>query len=318
MSRAVIYESFGGPEVLDLQDVPEPHAGPEEVRVRVASTGLNPMDWYLASMPDLAQTFGVTLPSGFGYDFAGIVDEVGDDAAGFGVGDRVYGGILGAAADYVVATPAAAGLRHTPDDISDEVAATLSIAGATADAALDAVGLQAGDTILIGGAAGGVGVFAVQLARLAGARVIGTGSESSHAFLRELGAEPVVYGLGLAARVRALAPDGLTAGTSLVGTETVDVALELGVAPDRISTIAAGPEPYRGAHSTGGVNASPGALERITDAITAGRMTVPIAATFPIEQIRDAVTLQSGGHVHGKVVVTLLPSEEGFAPAPTA
>jgi len=133
MSRAVIYESFGGPEVLDLKDVPEPHAGPEEVRVRVASTGLNPMDWYLASMPDLAQTFGVTLPSGFGYDFAGVIDEVGTDAEGFAVGDRAYGGILGgAAADYVVATPAAAGLRHTPDDMSDEVAATLSIAGLTA------------------------------------------------------------------------------------------------------------------------------------------------------------------------------------------
>jgi NADPH:quinone reductase-like Zn-dependent oxidoreductase len=211
MSRAVNYESFGGPEVLEVKDIPEPHARAGEVRVRVASTGLNPLDWMLASMPDLAQTFGITLPVGFGYDFAGIVDEVGDKTEGFGVGDRVYGGILGgAAADYVVATPAAAGLRHTPDDMSDEVAATLSIAGLTADAALDAVGLQDGDTILIGGAAGGVGVFAVQLARLAGARVIGTGSESSHAFLRE----PVAYGPGLADRVRALAPDGLTAATA--------------------------------------------------------------------------------------------------------
>lgn len=125
MSRAVIYESFGGPEVLHLNDVPEPHAGLEEVRVRVAFTGLNPMDWYLASMPDVAQTFGVTLPSAFGYDFAGVVDEVGGDVGGFAVDDRVYGGILGgAAADYVVATPAAAGLRHTPEDMSDEVAAT--------------------------------------------------------------------------------------------------------------------------------------------------------------------------------------------------
>jgi len=148
-------------------------------------------------------------------------------------------------------------------------------------------------------------VYAVQLARLARARVIGTGSRSSHAFLRELGAEPAAYGPGLADRVRALAPDGLTAATSLVGTDTADVALQLGVAAERISTIAAGPESYRGTHSTGGVNASPGALERITDAILAGRLTVPIAATFPIEEIRDAVTLQSGGHVHGKVVVTL-------------
>ena len=201
--------------------------------------------------------------------------------------------------------PQPSGCATTPDAISDDVAATLWIAGRTADAALDAVGLQDGDTILIGGAAGGVGVFAVQLARLAGARVIATGSDGSHGFLRELGAEPIAYGPGLADRVRALAPDGPTAATSLVGTETADVALELGVAPGRISTIAAGPERYRGTHPTGGVNASPGASERITDAIVAGRLTVPIAAIFPIEQIRDAVTLQSGGHVHGKVVVTL-------------
>ena len=306
MSRAVIYQSFGGPEVLELKDVPEPHAGAGQVRVKVASTGLNPIDCYLVSMPDLAGAFGVTLPSGFGNDFAGVVDEVGAGAEGFAVGERVYGGVLAhAAADFVVATPEAAGLAHTPEGVSDDIAATLSIAGRTADAALDAVGLHDGDTILIGGAAGGVGVFAVQLARLAGARVIGTGSESAHDFLRELGAEPVAYGPGLAEGVRALAPGGVTAATSLVGTETVDVALELGVDPGRISTIAAGPEPYRGTRPTGGVNASPGALGRITEAIVAGRLTVPIAATFPVEKISDAVTLQNGGHVHGKVVVTL-------------
>ncbi len=274
--------------------------------MRVAVTGLNPMDWVLTSMPDMAQTFGVTLPAVFGHDFAGVVDEVGDSTEGFAVGDRVYGGFLGgAAADYVVAAPAAAELQHTPEAISDEIAATLSVPGRTASAALDAIGLKDVDTVLIGGAGGGVGVFAVQLARLTGARVIGTGSESSHAFLRELGAEPVAYGPGLADRVRTLAPDGLTAATSLVGTETADVALELGVAPERISTIAAGPESYRGTHSPGGVNAPAGALERITKAILAGRLTVPIAATFPLEQIREAVTLQSGGHVQGKIVVTL-------------
>ena len=308
MSRAVIYETFGGPEVLELREVPEPHAGPGEVRVRVTAAGLNPMDWLIPSRPEAAAQFGITVPSGFGYDFAGVVDEVGGGATGFAVGDRVYGGALArAAADFVVVKrrQGAEALWHTPDGISDEVASTLPVAGATAAAALAAIGLRSGDTVLIGGAAGGVGVFAVQLAKLAGATVIGTASESTFEFLRQLGAEPVAYGPGLADRVRALAPGGVTAATDLFGTETAETALALGVPPERISTVAAGPNPPGGVRATGGIDAGPDALERITDAILAGRITVPIAAVFPIEQIRDAVTLQAGRHVHGKIVVTL-------------
>ncbi|MFC6930648.1 alcohol dehydrogenase catalytic domain-containing protein [Actinomadura yumaensis] len=186
MSRAVMYETFGGPEVLELREVPEPHAGTGEVRVRVAAVGLNPMDWALSSSPETAQRFGITLPSGFATDFAGTVDEVGEGVSGFTVGDRVYGGAAGrAAADFVVVAPSGAGtLLRTPAAISDEVAGTLPVAGLTASAALAVIGVKAGDTVLIGGAAGGVGVFAVQLARLAGARVIGTASEGTRDFLR--------------------------------------------------------------------------------------------------------------------------------------
>jgi NADPH:quinone reductase-like Zn-dependent oxidoreductase len=309
MSRAVIYETFGGPEVLELRKVPEPHAGPGEVRVRVAAAGLNPMDWLLSSMPEAAVQFGITLPSGFGYDFAGTVDEIGAGTTGFAVGDRVYGGAQGKAAADFVAVKTSAGapdaLFHTPDGISDEVASTLPVAGTTAAAALAAIGLRSGDTVLIGGAAGGVGVFAVQLAKLAGATVIGTASEGTFEFLRQLGAGPVAYGPGLADRVRALAPGGVTAATDLFGTETAETALALGVPPERISTIAAGPNPPGGVRATGGIDAPPDALERTTDAILASKLTVPIAAVFPIGQIRDAVTMQAGRRVHGKIVVTL-------------
>jgi NADPH:quinone reductase-like Zn-dependent oxidoreductase len=306
MSRAVIYETFGGPEVLRLREVPEPHAGPGEVRVRVAAAGLNPMDWILSSRPEAAERFGITLPSGFGSDFAGVIDEAGDGAAGFAVGDRVYGSALGrAAADFVVVKTPADALLPTPEGISDEVAGTLPVAGLTAAAALAAIGLRSDDTVLIGGAAGGVGVFAVQLAKLAGAAVIGTAAESTFGFLRKLGAEPVAYGAGLADRVRVLAPGGVTAATDLFGTEAAEAALALGVPAGRISTIAAGPNPPGGVRATGGSDAGPADLERITDAIGAGQLTVPIAATFPVEQIRDAVTLQAGRHVHGKIVVTL-------------
>ncbi|MBY8863047.1 NADP-dependent oxidoreductase [Nocardia sp. CA2R105] len=309
MSRAVIYETFGGPEVLELREVPEPHAGPGEVRVRVTAAGLNPMDWLIAAQPEAAAQFGITVPAGFGYDFAGVVDEVGDSATGFAVGDRVYGGAMGrAAADLVVVDTragAAEGLWHTPEGISDEVAATLPVAGMTAAAALTAIDLRSGDTVLIGGAAGGVGVFAVQLAKLAGARVLGTASEGTFEFLRGFGAEPVTYGPGLADRVRAAAPEGVTAATDLFGTETAETALALGVPPERISTVAAGPNPPGGARATGGMNAGPDDMTRISDAILAGTLTVPIAATFPIEKIRDAVTMQAGRHVHGKIVITL-------------
>ncbi len=305
MSRAVIYEKFGGPEVLELRQVPEPHAGPNEVRVRVRAVGLNPMDWSFASMPELTAQFGISPPTGFGYDFAGVVDEVGDGVDGYSPGDRVYGGAQArAAADFVVMTPGVE-LFRTPRGISDEVASTLPVAGSTASAALAAVGLKRGDTVLIGGAGGGVGVFAVQLARLTGATVIGTGSEGTFDFLRELGAEPVAYGEGLADRVGALAPDGVSAATDLFGTEAAEAALALGVTPARISTIAAGPTPPGGVRATGGIDAAPDALDRITDAILAGELDVHIAATFPIEQIRAAVTLQADRHVHGKIVVTL-------------
>ncbi|GAA2693995.1 NADP-dependent oxidoreductase [Streptomyces lunalinharesii] len=312
MSRAVVYEAFGGPEVLELREVPEPHAGPGEVRVRVTAAGLNPMDWGIASQPEAAARFGIDVPAGFGYDFAGVVDEVGARATGFAVGDRVYGGALGrAVADFVVVkTPAEATepLWRTPEGVSDEVASTLPVAGMTAAAALAAIDLRSGDTVLVGGAAGGVGVFAVQLAQLAGARVIGTAAESTFAFLRKFGAEPVAYGPGLADRVRALAPEGVTAATDLFGMETAETALALGVPPERISTIAAGPHPPAGVRATGGFDAGPDAMERIGEALLAGTLTVPIAATFPIERIREAVTLQAGRHVHGKVVITLRPA----------
>jgi NADPH:quinone reductase-like Zn-dependent oxidoreductase len=236
------------------------------------------------------------------------VDQVGDGVAGFAAGDRVFGGALSrAVADHVLidlaGTIAAGGDAHrTPDGVDDRTAATLTIAGCTAAAALAVVSPGPDDTVLIGAAGGGVGVFAVQLARLAGARVIGTGSAASADALRGLGAEPVTYGEGLADRVRALAPGGVTAAIDLYGTETVQAARELGVPDARITTIAAQVD---GITPANGADAAPGTLEEIAGLVAAGRLRVPIAATFPVEQIRTAVELQAGRHVHGKVVIDL-------------
>jgi NADPH:quinone reductase-like Zn-dependent oxidoreductase len=145
-------------------------------------------------------------------------------------------------------------------------------------------------------------VFAVQLARIAGARVIGTGSATSADFLRDLGAEPVAYGDGLADRVRALAPGGLTAAMDLHGTETAHAARALGVPDTRITTIAA---VIDGIPPSNGASAAPGALEKLAGMVAAGRLRVPIAARFPLEEIRKAVELQAGRHVKGKVVIDL-------------
>jgi NADPH:quinone reductase-like Zn-dependent oxidoreductase len=236
------------------------------------------------------------------------VDQAGDGVSEFAAGHRVFGGALSrAVADYVVidvaGTIAAGGdAHHTPDGVDDRTAAVLAIAGCTAAAALAVVTPGPGDTLLIGGAAGGVGVFAVQLARLAGARVIGTGSATSAGALRALGAEPAAYGDGLAGRLRALAPGGVTAAIDLYGTDTVQAARELGVPDGRITTIAAQVD---GITPANGANAAPGAIEEIARLVAAGQLRVPIAATFPVEQIRAAVELQAGRHVHGKVVIDL-------------
>src|ERR1700730_1972022 len=234
-SRAVRLESFGGPEALNLREVPAPQAGSGQIRVRVTAAGLNPMDWFMTSDADTATRFGLTLPSGFGTDYAGVVDQAGDGVTEFEAGDRVFGGALSrAVADYVVidvaGTIAAGGdAHHTPDGVDDRPAAPPALAGCTAARAPAKPG--PGDTLLIGGAGGGVGVFTVQLARLAGARVIGTGSATSADALRAVGAEPAAYGDGLADRFRALAPAGVTAAIDLYGIETAQAARELSV-PD--------------------------------------------------------------------------------------
>lgn len=307
--RAVQFvESFGGADALQVREVPVPQAGAGQLRVRVTAAGLNPMDWFMTSDAETASRFGLSLPCGFGTDYAGVVDQVGAGVTRFAVGDRVFGGALSrAVADYVLVeeqgTIAAGGEAHRcPDGLDDRTAAALTIAGRTASAALAVVGAGPGDTLLVGGAAGGVGVFAVQLARLAGARVIGTGSASSAEFLHSLGAEPVTYGDGLVDQVRALAPDGVTAALDLFGADTALAARQLGVADERITTIAAQVD---GITPANGANAAPGALDEIARLVASGQLRVPLAATFPVAQIRDAVELQAGRHVHGKVVVEL-------------
>lgn len=298
-------EQYGGTEVLKVIDREEPHAGPGELRVRVAAASVNPIDCKLASSEQMSSAFGLGLPRGFGGDFAGTFDEVGDGVEGFAVGDRVFGNNFGAAiAEHIVVNPSQQPVEKTPEGLSDVLAGSLSVIAPTAVAAIGELKLAPGETVLIGGASGSVGLLATQLAVQAGARVIATASERNHEYLRGLGAEPVTYGEGLADRVRALAPNGVDAAADLNGTDTIEAAVALGVDPQRITSIAAGPNPPHGARATGSRNAPAGALADIARQVADGSLTVPVAATYPIDEIRDAVEAQKAAKQLGKIVVT--------------
>lgn len=302
MARAVRYEEFGGPEVLQLVTGEVPQPGPGEVRVRVAAAGLNPVDFKIFHGGPVAEAFGGSPGSGVGNDFAGDIVELGEGVTDFAVGDRVFGGKRHEAVADFVLVPASA-LHRTPDGLSDELAASLDIAGRTAAAAIDQLKLTPEDTVLIGGAAGGVGALATQLAVATGATVIGTASERNHEFLRGLGAVPVTYGAGLADRVVEIGTP--TAAADLNGAEVITVAQGLGVPAERITAIAAHGRPGGGFTATGGGDAAPGALERIAAGVADGSLVLPLEATFPVEQVADAYRLLEEGHVRGKVVVTL-------------
>lgn len=305
VNTAIMHSTHGGPEVLALAERGRRPLEPTEVRVKVSSAGLNPVDWQIVESAELAAAFGISLPSGYGNDFAGTIDAIGSAVDNWQLGDRVFGGARGqAAAHYLVMPASSRHLHRTPAGIDDVTASVLDVAGRTASAVIDAIAPRPGDVILVAAAAGGVGSLVTQLAVRAGARVIGTGSPATFDFIRELGAEPVAYGQGLAARVSDLARGVLSAAADLFGTEAAEVALALGVDVSRVVTIEADAPPS-GARAVNGSDARAGALESLADLIARDEIRVPIAAVFPLEQFREAVELQRSRHAHGKVAITM-------------
>lgn len=300
--KALQYKAFGGLDVLEKVEVPKPEPQAGEILIKVSAFALNPMDWLLMEHEEMAPAFGIKLPQIFAYDYAGRVEAIGAGISDFKPGERVFGTTYeGAAADYILSKPDR-GIFHTADGISDEVASTLGVAAMTAAATLNAIDLKADDSVLIGGAAGGVGVFAVQLAKLAGATVYGTASDDTADFLAQYGAKQVRYGEGLKERVKSL---GITAATDLHSHEVVHTALELGVPAHKISTIIMFPPTPEGVSQVGGSAATTEDMTKILDYLLAGKMSVPIAATFAFDNFRAAIELQKGRHTHGKIVVTI-------------
>lgn len=304
MSKALWQEEYGGPEAIQVIERDRPQAGPDQIVVEVAAGSINPVDVKLAASKDMTEAFGLSLPRGFGSDFAGTVAEVGEQVSGFTVGERVFGNAVGRAlAQHLVVTPGEQPVEKTPDGLSDVRAGSLSVTAPTAVAVIGDLHLKPGETVLIGGGSGNVGILAIQVAKQAGARVIATGSQRHHDFLRSLGAEPLTYGEGLVERVRAIAPDGIDAATDLVGTDTVEAAVALGVAPERITTIAAGPHPPHGAQVSGSFRAPKSALLEVARQVAAGDIELPIAHEFGIDQIAQALDAEQNSPVAGKVVV---------------
>lgn len=315
MPRAVKFSRYGGPEVLDIVEVPQPVPGRGQVLVRVVVAGVNPGEAGIRRGV-YADVWPAVFPEGQGNDFAGWVAAVGDGVDAFAVGDEVIGYLPRAAqADYVV-SPADA-LTPKPTTVSWEAAAPLSAVGVTAWAAVQAVHPAPGETVVVAGAAGGVGSLAVQLARLLGATVIGTAGPHNADFLRSLGVVPVEHGPGLEERLRAAAPRGIDAYIDTFGQGNVAMAIGLGVSPDRINTIADGRAVARyGVHSDAQEKAfSPAVVAELARFVAQGLLTVPISAVYPLEQVRDAYRQVETRHTRGKIVLILVPEHERAAEA---
>jgi NADPH:quinone reductase-like Zn-dependent oxidoreductase len=303
--KAVRFDEYGGIEVLKVVDVPRPAPGAGQVLIQVKAAGINPGEAKIRAGL-LHARWPATFPSGQGSDLAGIVAETGAGVSRVSVGDEIIGWTDSRAsqAEYVVVDEQH--LTPKPATVPWEVAGALFVAGATAYAAVRAVGPTSGDTVVVSGAAGGVGSLAVQLARRAGATVIGLASEANHPWLSKHDVIAVAYGDGVADRIRQTAST-VDAFVDTYGAEYVELALELGVEPSRIDTIANFEAITRfgvkGDGNAAGSSAS--VLAELAGLIAAGELELPIAATFPLDRVQDAYRRLAEGHILGKIV--LLP-----------
>ena len=298
MMKAARFSQFGGPEVLEIVDLPDPHPGPSQVRIAVRAAGVSVSDWKKRKGlmdPELPQTLG--------YEAAGVVDELGAGVTDVAVGDRVFGVCPDGAAQAELAVLSY--YAAIPTSLDFAAAAALPAAIETATRALDQVGVKSGSTLLINGASGSVGSAAVQFAIVRGVRVIGTAGPGSQDYLRSLGAEPVAYGEGLVDRVRALAPDGVDLALDVAGSGVLPELIELAGGPEHVVTVAdfAGAQKYGVRFSRGDSGRAFHVLAEIGELIESGRFSPPRVRTFPLAEIAEAHQVSEAGHVRGKLVL---------------
>ncbi|MGW4792125.1 NADP-dependent oxidoreductase [Nonomuraea sp. NPDC004297] len=304
LMRAAAFAEPGGPEVLKVMELPAPQAGPGQVRVRVRAAGVQPFDVAVRTgwlPPYMDETDYPRIP---GNEFAGVVDQVGADVTGIAPGTDVLGfTALNSYAEYVVVP--AANVTAKPSAVPWEVAGGLTAGVQTAELAIDGMGLTDGETLLVHAAAGSVGTAAVQIARRRGATVIGTAREVNHDYLRRLGAIPVVYGEGLADRVRALAPDGVHAALDGAGGDALEVSIELVPDRARVVTLVEHAAAERLGASVVQGQRSAERLGRYARLYAEGAFTWPVRRAYRLEEAADAHREVEGRHGQGKVVITI-------------
>jgi NADPH:quinone reductase-like Zn-dependent oxidoreductase len=304
--RAVRFDRYGGVDVLEVREVEDPVPEAGEVLVAVKAAGINPGEIAIRE-GYLDERWPATFPSGQGTDFAGVVRAVGEGVSAFAVGEEVLGWTEQRASQAELVVVPADQLTAKPPSLSWEVAGSLFVAGLAAYASVQAVAPQPGETVVVSAAAGGVGSVAVQLARRTGATVIGLASERNHAWLRQHDIVPVTYGDGQAERIREAAGGKIDAFIDTFGGGYVEEAIELGVAPQRINTIADFDAVQRlGVHGEGThAIATAALLAELAEMAADGSLDIPIARTYPLDRVRDAFRELAERHSHGKIV--LLP-----------
>lgn len=302
--RAVRFDRYGGIDVLQIVEVDRPVPGPGEVLVRVKAAGINPGEAAIRQGA-LADRWPATFPSGQGSDLAGVVEEVGSAVKNVAVDDEVIGFSHQRSSQAELVVVEADHLVRRPAHVSWEQAGALFVAGTTAYATVRAVGLKAGETVVVSGAAGGVGSIAVQLARNVGAKVLGLAGASNHAWLAGHGVIPIAYGDGVAERIRAAAENKVDAFIDTFGGGYVELALELGVASDRIDTIIDFAAAAKHGVKTEGSGAAANAkvLDELAGLIAAGRLEIPIAKVYRLAEVREAYQDLAQRHTHGKIVL---------------
>lgn len=302
--RAAIIHEFGDPSSVRAGEIDDPLVGPDFVLIRVRAAGVNPVDWKIVG-GGLQGAFPHHFPLVPGWDVAGEVVRTGPAVTEVAAGDRVA---AYARKDHVqhgtfaelVSVPVRA-VAKVPEGVDLVAAGALPLAGLTAEQLLEATGVRDGDTVLVQGASGGVGGFAVQLARQRGATVIGTASSANHEYVRGLGAEPVEYGDGLTAAVHAAAPEGVDVVIDLFG--ELDGVRSMLAQGGRVGSIAdpAGVKELGGSY----VFVRPGAdmLARLLGYVAAGSLTVEVQQRYPLAEVAEALATSKAGHVRGKLVI---------------
>jgi NADPH:quinone reductase-like Zn-dependent oxidoreductase len=301
--KAVRFDHYGGPDVLEVAEVDRPVPGPGQVLVRIKAAGINPGEAKIREGL-MHEVFPATFPSGEGSDLAGVIEELGESPNGFAAGDEVIGFTHDRASHAELVVVDADHLVRRPSGVPWEAAGALAVAGGTAWAAVRAVSPSPGETVVVSGAAGGVGSIAVQLARRTGASVIGLASERNHEWLADHDVIPVAYGDGVADRIRQAADGPIDAFIDTFGAEYVQLALDLVVSQERINTTIPPAAKQYGVKSDGStVGMSADVLGELAGLIDRGELEVPIAAAYPLEQVRDAFREVEQGHTRGKIVL---------------